>query len=283
MAVRIDELPGDDGASSRSRARSRPALHQVDSPAFDGARPAVCHAERRPRHEGAGAAVSRRRATASREPIAVEIANPTSLALGPDGALYVSSRFDGHVYRLIADDRVEIYATELGVPTGLAFGARRHRCSSAIGRDRSSASRRSAGRDVRDAAGQRRGVSPGVRAGRVPVRHGADARDARSDLPHHARSARGRRLRRLRPAAGAGVRLDRRRCTSSTRWPARRACIGSTSATAPGRRPSSWSPRPALIGVAFDPRRRRRARVERHDLAAGRRPAPAVAGTARTG
>ena len=63
------------------------------------------------------------RADGVREPLAVEIANPTSLALGPDGAMYISSRFDGHVHRLTADDRVEIYATELGVPTGLAFAA----------------------------------------------------------------------------------------------------------------------------------------------------------------
>jgi sugar lactone lactonase YvrE len=53
--------------------------------------------------------------------VPVEIANPTSLALGPDGAMYVSSRFEGTVYRLTTDDQVETYATELGVPTGLAF------------------------------------------------------------------------------------------------------------------------------------------------------------------
>ena len=56
-----------------------------------------------------------------REPVAVDLANPTSLVLGPDGAMYVSSRFEGHVYRLMADDRVELFASELGVATGLAF------------------------------------------------------------------------------------------------------------------------------------------------------------------
>jgi sugar lactone lactonase YvrE len=60
-------------------------------------------------------------ADGAREPLAVDIANPTSLAFGPDGALYISSRFDGHVYRMTPDDRAEIYATELGVATGLAF------------------------------------------------------------------------------------------------------------------------------------------------------------------
>jgi sugar lactone lactonase YvrE len=57
-----------------------------------------------------------------REPLPVAIANPTSLAIGPDGDLFVSSRFEGNVYRLTFDRRSEVYATELGVPTGLAFG-----------------------------------------------------------------------------------------------------------------------------------------------------------------
>jgi sugar lactone lactonase YvrE len=58
----------------------------------------------------------------TREPLAVEIANPTSIARAPDGDLYVSSRFEGNVYRLTPNDEVELFATELGVPTGLAFG-----------------------------------------------------------------------------------------------------------------------------------------------------------------
>jgi sugar lactone lactonase YvrE len=95
-------------------------LHQVDSPAFDGlGRLYVTHSG------GRGTKVPvpiyRVNRQGVREPIAVEIANPTSLALGPDGAMYVSSRFEGHVYRLETDDRAERYAGELGVPTGLAF------------------------------------------------------------------------------------------------------------------------------------------------------------------
>jgi sugar lactone lactonase YvrE len=56
-----------------------------------------------------------------REAVRVEVGNPTSVALGPDGALYVSSRFDGCVYRLNARDDVETFVSEVGVPTGLAF------------------------------------------------------------------------------------------------------------------------------------------------------------------
>jgi sugar lactone lactonase YvrE len=43
------------------------------------------------------------------------------MAFGPDGNLYVSSRFEGTVYRVDQDGRVESFATDLGVPCGLAF------------------------------------------------------------------------------------------------------------------------------------------------------------------
>ena len=120
-AVHIDELPGERAELEIARPLST-GLHLVDSPAFDrDGRLYVTQSG------GRGTKVPvplyRLAADGVREPLAVEIANPTSLALGPDGAMYISSRFDGHVHRLTADDRVEIYATELGVPTGLAFAA----------------------------------------------------------------------------------------------------------------------------------------------------------------
>ena len=96
-------------------------VHQVDSPAFDAlGRLYATHSGGR--DTKVAVPLYRVDAGGVREPIVVEIANPTSLALGPDNCLYVSSRFDGNVYRLWPDDRLELYATELGVPTGLAFG-----------------------------------------------------------------------------------------------------------------------------------------------------------------
>lgn len=96
-------------------------VHQVDSPTFDGlGRLYVTHSG------GQGSTVEvpiyRVGRDGVREPVAVEIANPTSLVLGPDGAMYVSSRFEHTVHRLTTDDKVEVYAGDLGVPTGLAFG-----------------------------------------------------------------------------------------------------------------------------------------------------------------
>jgi len=96
-------------------------LHQVDSPAFDGrGHLYVTYSGRR--GERVPQSLFRVTSDGSREVVGADVVNPTSLAVGPDGALYVSSRFEGLVYRVAADGTAEVYATDLGVPCGLAFG-----------------------------------------------------------------------------------------------------------------------------------------------------------------
>jgi sugar lactone lactonase YvrE len=121
LAIAINGEVSDGRAAVEVAHPLATGVHQVDSPAFDGlGRLYVTQSGTR----GSKAAVPLFRVArdGTREPIAVDIANPTSLALGPDGAMYVSSRFESTVYRLTSDDRAEVYASELGVPTGLAFG-----------------------------------------------------------------------------------------------------------------------------------------------------------------
>ena len=55
------------------------------------------------------------------EPFLSEISNPTGLAVGRDGNLYISSRHDGLVYRVGRKRDVQIVARNLGIATGLAF------------------------------------------------------------------------------------------------------------------------------------------------------------------
>lgn len=120
VPLRIDELPGETIYVDVARQYVT-GVHQVDSPAFgiDGALYCTMSGSR-----GAKSPVPLYRigGDGARQPLSVDIANPTSLAVGPDGLMYVSSRFDGQVHRVLADDKAEVFATDLGVATGLAFG-----------------------------------------------------------------------------------------------------------------------------------------------------------------
>lgn len=119
MPIRIDELLGESATIEVARTLAN-GVHQVDSPVFDQLG-RLYVTQSGSRDTKVPVPLYRIGLDGVREPLAVEVANPTSLALGPDGLIYVSSRFEGHVHRLTDDDRVELYATELGVPTGLAF------------------------------------------------------------------------------------------------------------------------------------------------------------------
>jgi hypothetical protein len=120
LPIRVDDLPGETGMVSIGKPWAT-GLHQVDNPVFDSVgRLYVTYSGSR----GQEAPVSIFRVTrqGTREPFATGIVNATSMTIGPDAALYVSSRFEGTVHRVDADGTHEVFATDLGVPCGLAFG-----------------------------------------------------------------------------------------------------------------------------------------------------------------
>lgn len=95
-------------------------LHQVDNPVFDPlGRLFVTYSGSR----GQAASVSVFRVTrdGAREPFGSGIVNATSMAFGPDGRLYVTSRFEGAVYRFSSTGQHEQVASDLGVACGIAF------------------------------------------------------------------------------------------------------------------------------------------------------------------
>lgn len=55
------------------------------------------------------------------KPYVTQLVNPTGLAVGRDGALYVSCRNDGTVHRVTPDGRSEQWVEGMGIATGLAF------------------------------------------------------------------------------------------------------------------------------------------------------------------
>lgn len=52
-----------------------------------------------------------------------DLMNPTGLAFDRQGALYISSRFDGNIYRASPSGEYAIHAEGMGVATGIAFDA----------------------------------------------------------------------------------------------------------------------------------------------------------------
>ncbi len=95
-------------------------VHQVDSPAFDaqGRLHATLSGQR---GQETPVSVFRIGPDGAREPLVTGLGNATSLAFGPDGLLYVSSRFEGTVSRVRTSGELEKFADGLGVAFGLAF------------------------------------------------------------------------------------------------------------------------------------------------------------------
>jgi sugar lactone lactonase YvrE len=96
-------------------------LHQVDNPVFDReGNLYVTYSGSR----GQEVPVSIFRVSRSgrRESYVSGIVNPTSMAFDAEGRLCVSSRFEGAVYRVRPDGTHTVFATDLGIACGLAFG-----------------------------------------------------------------------------------------------------------------------------------------------------------------
>jgi sugar lactone lactonase YvrE len=117
--VRLEDVPGET-AYIEIGSPLATGLHQVDSPAIDRSGNVYVTFSGSRGQQGP-VAIFVVRLDGSREPFVSDLANPTSLAFGPDGALYVSSRFDGSVHRVANDGSTKVVASDLGVACGIAF------------------------------------------------------------------------------------------------------------------------------------------------------------------
>ncbi|BCS35259.1 hypothetical protein TBR22_A44860 [Luteitalea sp. TBR-22] len=117
----IEGLEGSTPLVSVGRAITT-GVHQVDSPAID-AEGRVYATLSGQRGQQTPVSVYRIGADGVREAFVSGLGNATSLAFGPDGHLYVSSRFEGTVSRIAADGEPTKFAENLGVAFGLAFTA----------------------------------------------------------------------------------------------------------------------------------------------------------------
>ena len=95
-------------------------LHQVDNPIFDRDDNLYVTFSGT-RGQQVPVSIFRVRPNGTREPFSSGIVNPTSMAIDAQNRLYVSSRFEGTVYRVAVDGAIEPFAHDLGVACGLAF------------------------------------------------------------------------------------------------------------------------------------------------------------------
>src|SRR5262245_40280723 len=119
--VRIAGIPGET-AHVDIASPFATGLHQVDNPVFDrDGNLYVTYSGTR--GQQVPVSIFRVRPNGTRETFSSGIVNPTSMAVDPEGRLFVSSRFEGTVYRVASDGSIEPFATDLGVACGLAFAA----------------------------------------------------------------------------------------------------------------------------------------------------------------
>jgi sugar lactone lactonase YvrE len=118
-AVRVDG--GEPVASIDVGVAVATGLHQVDSPVIDR-QGNVYLTYSGTRGQQVPVSIFRVGPNGTRDTYATGIVNPTSLAMDRQGRLYVSSRFEGTVYRLNPEGHAESFASDLGVACGLAFG-----------------------------------------------------------------------------------------------------------------------------------------------------------------
>jgi sugar lactone lactonase YvrE len=119
FAVRIDGESSDAAVIEVARPVATD-LHQVDNPVCDRVGNVYVTFSGR-RGQQVPVSIFRIGSDGTRDAFARGVTNATSLAIDPRGRLYVSSRFEGTVYRLDEDGNARPFATDLGVPCGLAF------------------------------------------------------------------------------------------------------------------------------------------------------------------
>ena len=96
-------------------------LHPVANPAFDPDDGALFVTRSGSRGEELPVTLFRIDISGDVSEYSGDIVNPTSIAFGPDGQMFVSSRLEGVVYRVTPFKEAVAFARNLGVATGIAF------------------------------------------------------------------------------------------------------------------------------------------------------------------
>ena len=96
-------------------------LHPVANPAFDPDDGALFVTRSGSRGEQLPVTLFRIDVNGEVSEFSGDITNPTGIAFGPDGQMYVTSRLEGVVYRITPFKEAVAFASNLGVATGIVF------------------------------------------------------------------------------------------------------------------------------------------------------------------
>lgn len=96
-------------------------IHPVTSPAFDPSDGSLFVTRSGTRGEDVPVSLFRIGSDGGVEEFSSDITNPTSIAFDHSGRMFVSSRFEGTVFRITPVNEVVVFASDLGIATGLAF------------------------------------------------------------------------------------------------------------------------------------------------------------------
>ena len=96
-------------------------MHIVANPAIDPKDDSLVFTRSGSRGQQLDATLFRLETDGYLDEMPVEILNPTSVAFGPDSEMYVTNRAEGRVCRVERGEEAVVYATGLGIATGLAF------------------------------------------------------------------------------------------------------------------------------------------------------------------
>ena len=95
-------------------------LHPIANPAAD-AQGNIYVTFSGPRGKRVPVSLYKITANYSVKPYVTSLVNPSGLAIGPDGDLFVSCRHDGTIHRVSRDGQSEQWIEGMGIATGLAF------------------------------------------------------------------------------------------------------------------------------------------------------------------
>jgi sugar lactone lactonase YvrE len=98
-------------------------LHPVSNPAFDPDDGALFVTRSGSRGEELPVTLFRIDISGDVSEYSGDIANPTGIAFGPDGQMFVTSRLEGTVYKITPFKEAVAFSHNLGVATGIAFNS----------------------------------------------------------------------------------------------------------------------------------------------------------------